>query len=84
MPYPGLPAPSSRRTAIFPQTFRTVITVVGVIWIVQGLGLLDTGSFMDRQPVWAVAGAVLVVAGLLSTLVQRRRARTKEPDQPGS
>lgn len=58
--------------------------VVGVIWIVQGLGVLDTGSFMDRQPVWAIAGAVLSLGGLATTLVQRRRRRARNPDQPGS
>lgn len=72
------------RDAIFPQTFRTVLVVVGVIWIVQGLGVLDTGSFMDRRPVWAIAGAVMLLAGLASTLVHRRKAGAKDADQPGS
>ena len=69
---------------IFPQTFRTVLVVVGVIWIVQGLGILETGSFMDRRPFWAVAGAVMLIAGVVSTLVHRRKAGAKDGDHPGS
>lgn len=69
---------------MFPQTFRTVLVVVGVIWIVQGLGLVDTGSFMDRRPFWAVGGALMLGAGLVSTVVHRRKERAKHGDQPGS
>ena len=58
--------------------------IVGAIWIVQGAGLAPTGSFMDGQPVWAVLGALLLVAGLISFVVQRRKARQADPTQPGS
>lgn len=58
--------------------------IVGAIWIVQGAGLAPTGSFMDGEPVWALLGALLLVAGLISFLVQRRKARRADPGQPGS
>jgi hypothetical protein len=58
--------------------------IVGAIWIVQGAGLLPTGSFMDGRPAWAVAGGVLAVIGAVSFFVQRRKAKAREPDQPGS
>ncbi len=58
--------------------------IVGAIWIVQGAGILPTGSFMDGRPVWAVAGAVLVVVGTVSLFVQRRKAKATDPGQPES
>jgi type IV secretory pathway VirB2 component (pilin) len=38
-----------------------VLAVVGVVWIGQGVGWVH-GSFMTGQAVWAVIGAVLVLA----------------------
>jgi hypothetical protein len=58
--------------------------IVGAIWIVQGAGILPTGSFMDGSPGWAVAGAVLVVIGAITSLAQRRRAKAGKPRQPES
>lgn len=58
--------------------------IVGAIWIVQGTGILPTGSFMDGRPVWAVAGAVLVLVGAISFFVQRRKAKAGDSGQPGS
>lgn len=69
---------------ILPQTLGSVLIIVGAIWIVQGLGILDTGSFMDRQPFWAVLGAGLAVAGLVLLLVRRRRTGGGPPSQPDS
>jgi hypothetical protein len=37
--------------------------VVGAVWTLQGLGRLD-GSVMSGQPVWAVVGPVVAVAGM--------------------
>lgn len=74
----------SRRPTIFPSTFGTVAMIVGAIWIVQGAGILPTGSFMDGRPVWAVAGAVLVVVGAAWWIAQRRKAKAADPGQPDS
>lgn len=62
-----------------PRTLGSVLMIAGAIWIVQGLGILETGSFMDRQPVWAVLGAGLAVAGLVLLVVRRRRAQDRPP-----
>jgi hypothetical protein len=52
----------------------TVMTV-GLIWIGQGLGLLQGRSFMVGDPRWALAGGVFV--GLGATMIVRaRRDRT--------
>lgn len=56
--------------------------IVGAIWIVQGAGLAPTGSFMDGQRVWAGLGAAMLLAGIVSVVVQRRRNKPEDPDQP--
>lgn len=66
---------------MFPRSFSGVIMIVGAIWVVQGLGVLETGSFMDGRPIWAVLGALVFVAAVIVVLVQRRK---KDVDQPGN
>jgi hypothetical protein len=40
-----------------------VITVIGIVFFVQGLGLL-MGSVMTGQLPWAIFGAILILAGI--------------------
>lgn len=71
---------------MFPRSFSGVFMIVGAIWVVQGLGILETGSFMDGQPIWAVLGGLAFVGGLVVVLLQRRKKDVDQPkaDQPGS
>ncbi len=46
---------------------------VGLVWIGQGTGLLQGSSFMVGDPMWAVIGVVLVVAGIALGISARRR-----------
>jgi len=41
------------------------LAAVGLVWIGQGLGLLRGSSFMVDDTRWAIAGAVLLIAGAL-------------------
>jgi hypothetical protein len=41
-----------------------VLIVVGVVWIGQGTGVLQGGSFMVGDPLWAVIGAATATAGV--------------------
>lgn len=52
-------------------------TLMGVLWIGQGRGLIHwpASSFMLDQQVWADYGAALSVAGLLMILLARRLRR---------
>lgn len=59
------------------QRFRlivaAVLVVVGLLWIGQGVGLVP-GSFMTREPFWAVAGCFTVAVGVFvgwATLLKR-------------
>ena len=53
-----------------------IVVLVGAVWIGQGTGLLRGSSPMVDDPLWAVAGTVLVVAAALVALdgIRRRRA----------
>ena len=50
-----------------------VLIVVGLVWIGQGMGMIG-GSIMSGQPIYAVLGAVLVVAGGALAWLTRRSA----------
>lgn len=39
------------------------MTLVGLVWIGQGLGVITGGSFMVGDRTWAVIGIVLVLGG---------------------
>lgn len=54
-----------------------VMTLMGLLWIGQGLGYVQwpASSFMLDQRPWANRGAVLAVAGLVVILLARRVRR---------
>jgi uncharacterized membrane protein HdeD (DUF308 family) len=66
---------------LFRRIIAALCLIVGVVWIVQGVGVLH-GSFMTGHAVWAVLGAVLVVvgAGLLRGEVRARRRSQQGED----
>jgi hypothetical protein len=52
-----------------------VVVLVGLLWMGQGTGLLQGSSFMVGDPLWAIAGLALVVAGaVLAAWTLRRGA----------
>lgn len=64
---------------MFPRTLGSVLMVIGGIWAIQGYGLMETGSPMDEQPLWAVLGTIAFVAGLGLVFLQRRAKNGVEP-----
>jgi hypothetical protein len=58
-------------------TLGVLATLMGLLWIGQGLGYIHwpASSFMLDQRPWADRGAVLAVIGLLLVLVGRRLRR---------
>ncbi len=54
--------------------FSTLLTIVGAVWILQGINLLP-GSFMTGQIQWAVYGAITSAVGIgLFIIAKRSRA----------
>lgn len=50
------------RMSALPRAIGVVLAVVGVVWVLQGIGVAQ-GSVMTGKPVWAVVGAALILAG---------------------
>jgi len=51
-----------------------LLGLVGIIWILQGLNILP-GSLMTGVMFWALAGAVLLIAGIALILFSVRSRR---------
>ena len=49
----------------------TLMLLLGLIWIGQGIGLIG-GSFMSGQSSWVVVGAILVAAAVVLAWTTRR------------
>ena len=60
------------RSSWIRRAIAAVLIVVGVVWFFQGVGVIE-GSFMTGEAVWAVIGAVCVVAGLALLFVRPTR-----------
>ena len=50
-----------------------ILVLVGGVWLIQGLGVVPTGSFMDGNSIWAVIGAACIAGGLIVLGRSRRR-----------
>ncbi|WP_314503574.1 hypothetical protein [uncultured Microbacterium sp.] len=55
-----------------------ILSVVGLIWTLQGVGILG-GSVMSGESLWAIIGPIvlLVGVGLIIVGMSRRRDRTR-------
>jgi hypothetical protein len=52
-----------------------LVTIVGIIWTLQGLGILG-GSVMTGKTLWAVLGPLVAVAGLAMMVASLRASRS--------
>jgi hypothetical protein len=53
-----------------------LVVGAGVVWILQGLGVIQSGSFMTGDRLWVVLGAAAAVGGAaLSWWAWSRRTR---------
>jgi hypothetical protein len=57
-------------------TLAVILVAAGLVWIGQGTGVLQGGSFMVGDMRWALIGAGCLVAGgvVAAAEVRRRRA----------
>jgi hypothetical protein len=51
----------------------SLVVLVGLVWIGQGLGFLRGSSFMVDDVRWALIGVVMVVVGVALLWEARRR-----------
>ena len=70
MSNPATPRPARTRLII-----AAVVALVGIVWIVQGLGTPIAGtSLMNGNPFWAFVGvALIIVAGVYAAWPRMRR-----------
>ena len=52
-----------------------VVALVGMVWVLQGLGAPIGGGFMVGDPFWSLAGAALMGAAALYAAWPRLRRR---------
>jgi hypothetical protein len=50
-----------------------VLVLMGGVWFLQGLGVIQSDSFMTDDPLWVLIGAVTVIAGI-ALIAWRRRS----------
>ena len=50
-----------------------LLIAVGLVWIGQGTGALQGSSFMVGDPLWAIAGLVAALAGVVLAVSAWRR-----------
>jgi len=48
-----------------------VLILVGAVWTIQGFGVAETGSFMDRAPIWGWLGLGMIGVGVVLLLIRR-------------
>ena len=53
-----------------------LLIAVGLVWIGQGTGALGGSSFMVGDPLWAIAGLVAALAGVVLAVSAWRRRGT--------
>jgi hypothetical protein len=60
-----------------PMALGLLLVVLGAVWALQGLGYVK-GSVMTGVSVWAIAGPIVALAGLVLIVIGVRvRARAK-------
>lgn len=50
--------------------------LVGIVWLLQGIGILP-GSFMTGQVFWAIAGGIVLILGVASVFAAFRLDRRR-------
>ena len=52
-----------------------LMVAMGIIWVLQGLGVAFQVGFMAGDPKWAVFGAILAVVGVCQVIWSNSRLR---------
>lgn len=54
-----------------------VVTLMGVLFFLQGIGVVISSSPMTNTTTWAVLGPIIAVVGLVLLVVSARRRRPR-------
>ncbi|ORW32442.1 hypothetical protein AWB91_10805 [Mycobacterium paraense] len=65
-----------RRTFVVTLALGLLIALFGLIWALQGFGVL-LGSPMSNTTTWSIVGPITVVIGLVIAVVSWRRLSSK-------
>jgi hypothetical protein len=68
--------PASNRTRV---VIALLIGAVGLVWVLQGLGVPIGGSFMVGDPTWTIIGGTLVAVAVGYAVWPRLRNRRGQP-----
>ncbi len=49
-----------------------VISFMGLVWLLQGIGILQ-GTFMSRSQFWSIVGATAIFVGFIVVILGFRR-----------
>ena len=64
---------------IWPFVVGAILVLIGIIWTLQGIGVLG-GSAMSGQAMWAIVGPIVGVIGVVLIVVGAARRRTGDRD----
>ncbi|WP_433443573.1 hypothetical protein [Nonomuraea sp. CA-141351] len=59
-----------------PLVIGVLLAAVGILWTLQGLGVVG-GSVMSGNTTWAVIGPIVLVIGLVLAVIGLRRLRAR-------
>jgi hypothetical protein len=49
-----------------------ILILVGVVWVLQGTGVIQSDSFMTGSSAWVVIGAGAILTGVALMIIRRR------------
>jgi hypothetical protein len=65
-----------RRTSVITFTLGLIVAVLGLIWSLQGFGVLG-GSPMSNTTTWSIAGPITALIGIGIAVASWRRSSSK-------
>ena len=65
-----------RTTFVATFTFGLILTVFGLIWALQGFGVLG-GSPMSNTTTWSISGPITALIGIMVAVVSWRKLSAK-------
>jgi hypothetical protein len=65
-----------KRTFVVTLAFGVIVTLFGLIWALQGFGVL-LGSPMSNTTTWSIIGPITVLVGIVIAVLSWRKLSSK-------